>query len=391
MQVRSIGFAAVTAAITGIAPAAAADMPPAPILKAPPPATGGFWIGAEALVWSQKGDRLPPLVTTSPAGTPLAQAGVLGQPGTSVLFGSDSLDDRWRAGVRVRAGYWFDPAHTRGIEASGFVLDRNTTNFAANSGSNPILAQPFVDASTGLQNAVLVAFPGQSTGSVAASDTSRLFGAGAAYRMEFCKTCAFGSLSGIVGYRYLRLQDHLAVTGTAVALGGIIPAGTTISTTDRFRTANDFHGLDLGLKGEAVSGPWTLMWSAKVAVGGTFADVDIDGTNTIAVPAVAPVTSVGGVYAQPTNIGSHSSSRFSVVPELDANVSYRVNTHLRAFAGYSLLYWTGVVRPGGAIDSTINTSQLGGFPLIGAARPQARLDTTDYWAHGLNAGLVYEF
>src|ERR1043165_2093799 len=73
---------------------------------------GGFWIGAEYLNWTTKGDRLPALVTTSPAGTPAAQAGVLGAAGTEVLFGNESVQDSWRSGARVQGGYWFDPQHT---------------------------------------------------------------------------------------------------------------------------------------------------------------------------------------------------------------------------------------------------------------------------------------
>src|SRR5262249_55505933 len=201
----SLAVAAGVAAAAGIAPAAAADMP-APILKAPP-AAGAFWISAEALVWATKGDHLPALVTTSPDGTPQSQAGVLGQPGTAVLFGSDDINDRFRAGARVRAGYWFDPQHTRGIELHAFMLDRDATKFALGSGGSPILAQPFTDAVSGEQKAFLTAFPGNFSGSVAIDDTSRLFGAGAAYRTELCRACAFGSVSGVVGYRYLHLRD----------------------------------------------------------------------------------------------------------------------------------------------------------------------------------------
>ena len=88
---------------TGFVPANAADLPMKRIRKAsaPPPRYGGFWITGEYLNWSAKGDKLPPLVTTSPPGTPLAQAGVLGAPGTSVLFGDESVNDRWRSGASV--------------------------------------------------------------------------------------------------------------------------------------------------------------------------------------------------------------------------------------------------------------------------------------------------
>src|SRR5215472_432874 len=201
---RCIG-AAVTVALAafGLMPAGAADWPVNAIDKAPRPP---FWISAEHLLWSAKGDKLPPLVTTSPAGTPVPLAGVLGAPGTSVLFGNESINDRWRSGVRVSAGYWFDPLHTTGIEANFFLLNPTSTGFAASSNGNAILARPFVDATTGLPAA-------QLAGSLVVNDTSRLLGAGAAYRTEFCRSCAFGSVSGLIGYRYLHLRDGLAIAG----------------------------------------------------------------------------------------------------------------------------------------------------------------------------------
>src|SRR5580704_2583491 len=86
---------------------------------------GGFWIAAEYLLWSTKGDKLPPLITTSPAGTPAASAGVLGAPGTSILFGNGTVGDGGRSGARLRGGYWFDPQHSAGIEAQFFALGSN--------------------------------------------------------------------------------------------------------------------------------------------------------------------------------------------------------------------------------------------------------------------------
>jgi hypothetical protein len=376
-----------------LAPAAAADLKPKPLLKAPAPAPpSAFWIGAEYLLWSAKRDKLPPLVTTSPPGTPLAQAGVLGAPGTSVLFGDASTNDRWRSGARVRAGYWLDPQHSSGIEASVFILDRTSSGFAASSSGTPILAQPFIDASTGLPNAILIAFPGVSSGSIGISDPSRLFGAGADYRRELCRSCALGSVSALVGYRFLWLRDKLEIESMVVAAGNsAIPAGTIFATTDQFTTSNFFHGLDLGLTGDVGNGPWTLTWTAKLALGATIADVDINGDSTTTLPGAAPVTTAGGFYALPTNSGGFSSARFAISPELTAQLGYDVSPNVRVFAGYSLLYWTGLVRPGGTIDTTINTTQLGGLPLAGPARPLPQSNTTDYWAQGVNLGASYKF
>ena len=51
------------------------------------------WLGFDYLGWWAKGDKLPPLVSGSPAGTPRATAGVLGQPATTTLFGDRTVGE----------------------------------------------------------------------------------------------------------------------------------------------------------------------------------------------------------------------------------------------------------------------------------------------------------
>jgi hypothetical protein len=159
---RSISLAVVAILAAAVSPRAGAaefNAPP------PTPSSSGFWIGADYLNWSSRGDKLLPLVTTSPGGTPIAQAGVLGAPSTTVLFGNGRVADGWRSGVRVSGGYWFDPQHSEGIEAQVLFLGNESTEFSASSGGTPILAEPFTDAVSGMPNASLIAFPGTDSGS----------------------------------------------------------------------------------------------------------------------------------------------------------------------------------------------------------------------------------
>jgi len=102
-------------------------------------------------------------------------------------------------------------------------------------------------------------------------------------------------------------------------------------------------------------------------------------------------TASGGFLALPTNIGNFNNERFSVVPELNARIGYQFSPQLRAVVGYNFIYWTGVVRPGGVIDTTVNPTQIAPGPLVGAARPAPRADTSDFWAHGVSVGLSYNF
>src|SRR5436305_2644271 len=50
-------------------------------------APGQFWATADYLIAWMRGDNIPALVTTSPAGTDRAVAGTIGPSTTSVLFG----------------------------------------------------------------------------------------------------------------------------------------------------------------------------------------------------------------------------------------------------------------------------------------------------------------
>jgi len=382
---RRLAIAIITAGSTVVFAqvASAADLPvkgPAP----PPQAGGSFWAEAEYLYWQTKGDKLPALVTTGSSAV-LATAGVLGAPDTSVLFGQSTVNQDWRSGVRVRAGYWFDPARTVGIEAHFFGLENISTDFFASSNGEPVLARPFFNTTSNAQDAQLIAFPGLTAGQVSASETSHLLGAGIAFRKRLCDVCAVGPVTGIVGYRYLRLKDQLGISSSANSLQFGLSA-----ESDQFETRNEFHGLDLGVTGHMTNGPWRFDWLAKVALGGTFTNIAVNGSTVLTTGGVT-TTAPGGLLALPTNMGSFNDQRFSVVPELNARIGYQFSPQLRAVVGYNFTYWTGVVRPGGVIDTTVNPTQLPPGLLVGVARPAPRADTSDFWAHGVSVGLAYNF
>ena len=382
MRHLSLAFISIISVVAHTQIAAAADIPvktPAPA----PQAGGSFWAEAEYLYWQIKGDKLPALVTTGPD-TLIATAGVLGAPGTSVLFGQSTVNQDWRSGVRVRAGYWFDPARTTGIEAHFFGLENASTDFFASSDGTTVLARPFFNAPINAQDAQLIAFPGLVAGQVSAGETSHLLGAGIAFRKRLCEACALGPVAGIIGYRYLRLKDQLGISSFSSA------PGSTFAVSDEFETRNEFHGLDLGVAGHMVNGPWRFDWLAKVAVGGTFTNIAVNGSSVNNIGGVI-TAAPGGLLALPTNMGNFNNERFSVVPELNARIGYQFSPQLRAVVGYNFIYWTGVVRPGGVIDTTVNPTQLPPGPLVGTARPAPRADTSDFWAHGVSVGLAYNF
>jgi hypothetical protein len=388
LKALSIGAALLAATLLVAPHASAADLP----VKAPAKtiAFNPFWAEADLIGWTVKGDRLPPLVTTSPAGTPLAQAGILGFPTTTVLFGDSSVNGGWRPGGRLTAGYWFDPSRSRGVEASVFGLGDISTGFNANSNTTPFIARPFFNTSINAQDAIAVAFPGVTTGNIAINETSRFYGAGALYRQNIG---AWGNMrvSALAGYRYLHVSDDLSIaTQTTVVGGGFIPAGTVFAVSDSFRSHSDFHGVDLGLAGEWQRDRWTLEWRGKVALGGNINNSSVNGTSSITLGGVT-TNSVGGLLALSSNIGNASQTRFAVVPELSLKVGYQIAPQWRLFAGYDALYWTDVQRAGGLIDTTVNPNLIPPTAPGGPQRPMPVFNTSALWAQGFNFGVRYGF
>jgi hypothetical protein len=359
-----------------------------------------LWVSGEYLLWWIKDSALPPLVTTSPAGTPRELAGVLGAPGTAVLLGGSSLDNQERSGGRVALGVWLDPAQRWALETNFFYLAQRTVHFNAGSGGTPILARPIFDVTAGQESSELVAFPNLLAGRIAVSATSRFWGLEENLRGTLFQssgpygTCYRVGLLG--GFRYLRLDEGLGINESLqVAPGVPMSGGSSILVSDQFGTHNSFYGGQLGAMLEMRRGRWYGDLMGKVALGMTHQVVNINGSTSFAVPGGPTVVQPGGLLALPTNIGHYSRDLFGVVPEVGLKIGYQVTPHVRAFVGYSLLYWNDVARPGNQIDRVVNVSQL---PMVlgtpaGAVppRPAFAFHGTDFWAQGVSLGLEFRY
>jgi hypothetical protein len=343
----------------------------------------------EYLMWWGRGQNIPPLVTTSPVGTPQAQAGLLGLPTTTTLFGDEEIQNRLRSGGRITVNHRLDGGDIVGGRFWG--LENARTDFFATSATNPILARPFFNTQLPGEDAVLLSFPGLTTdGSVAVHSGNELLGADLWFRRSLAQDSCF-QMDWLAGYQFVRMNDSLFITDSATDIaGGVVPIGTIISTSDNFRTSSEFHGGTLGLVIENQYGPWQLDLLAKIAIGSMHQTVNVSGSTTITQPALAPVTTAGGLLAQGTNSGIRSRNRFAYIPEVNLNLGYRLSDQLTFTMGYSFLYLSDVVVAGGQIDRTINLSQNPG-PIVGPVRPAPLLSGTDYWAQGLSLGADYRF
>ena len=195
----------------------------------------------------------------------------------------------------------------------------------------------------------------------------------------------------IGGFRYLDLDEGLELTEVSQFNPGPALNGTTQASSDRFRTHNQFYGGQIGAELELHQGRFFIDLYGKVAVGSMNENVTINGTTVLTTAAGLSMARPGGVYAQPSNIGSYTRSEVAAIPEVGVNVGYQLTTHLRASVGYSFLYISEVVRPGDQIDRSVNTSQQNAAGLVGPARPLFAFNPTDFWAQGINFGLEFRY
>lgn len=359
-----------------------------------PPEYCHFYVRAEYLAWWFTGDSLPPLVTTSPASTPRPQAGVLGEPTTSVLFGDETVSDGLNSGARFVFGMCVSP--TARIEGEWFGFGSQTTSFSSASDGSTILARPFFNLVTDAQDANIVAYPNQLAGTINASVSSQLMGAGihASYLLNYCESCdRYTRLDFLYGFRYLGFYERLGINSSATSIDPFspIPVGTTLDLSDRFSASSNFFGANLGAMVERRTGRWYLTAVGWLGIGGTSQQVAINGSTTVTQPDGDSDESDGGLLALPTNIGKYNESQFTVVPQLELKAAYLLSPNLRLTVGYDLIYWSNVVRAADQVDLNVNPSQSGDEPLIGPAGPLFTMHQSDLFIHGISTGLEWRY
>ncbi len=369
-----------------------------------------IWGDLEYLWWSMKGMNLPPLVTTSPDGTPSAQAGVLGGPGTAVLFGASDVFDGARDGLRLRLGAWLGAQKRLGLAAEYFTLEDDQLLFSDASSGGDIIARPFYDVDPSLDPAAgptsrLISYPGLAAGSVEAAAANSLESFGvhlrgnilcrSGVRYHPCRSNA-GAQPGfrldlLGGYRYLGLDDSLVIRDVATVWAPDQRLDSS-AVTDSFATSNEFQGGEIGLSGEYYRNRWCFDGLAKLALGRTQEQVDIRGS-TVSSGGGAVTTFEEGLLALDTNIGSYSRKQTGVLLEFGVTVGYLLAQNLQVTCGYTILYWPHVVRAGDQVDLNVNGSYLptSAVPPAGPARPAFAFQEASFWAQGLSLGLDYRW
>lgn len=358
---------------------------------------GKYWVAAEYIYWTTSGNRIPALASTSPVGTPRANAGVIGDPSTTILYGNQSINNDWRSGFRVRSGMWFDDCQTCGIESDFFYLARShdKATFNCDGTGRPIVMRPFFNVNENRQDTQLVCFPDVLKGQLSVDSKSSLWGTSTnLIKNIHCDPC--GRLDFLLGYRYLNLTDDLKINEDLTSLAGAtnVAPGTRFQIEDRFRTENNIHAAYLGLAWERRFSHYFVNLRSTVGLGWNHEVTEISGSTTITPPAPGVAqTYAGGLLSQPSNIGRYTNNQFVVVPSGQIKFGVQLTEHARAYVGYDFLYVSNVVRSGDQIDLRVNTNQIAPSTGLGggAALPAPTGRKTDFWAHGASIGLEFRF
>lgn len=363
------------------------DKGPAPVTRVTtePANRASIYGSAEYLLWWIRKSNNPALVTSGdPADTP---TGALGQPGTRVLFGDDRTGPGAMSGGRFTLGVWLGNDQAWALEGTFLFLAQRSRNFGftgtgdAGTGSLNI---PFLNADTGLEDAFQIALPGNQSGSINVRSAHRLEGAEVNLRTILSET-ACARVSFIGGFRYFGLHESLGMENRA----DFFPLAIGVNTffTDSFGTRNQFYGGQVGLDTEFVRGNWVVNVKGKVALGSVNQTVSVSGLTTNTDPINGVVTTPGGLFTAPSNLGDHGRSVFAVVPELGVTVGYQLNQNWTATLGYTFIYVSSVVRPGDQMDRGINFTPPGAGP----TRPAFGFNSSDFWTQGVSVGLQYRY
>jgi hypothetical protein len=366
-----------------------------------------FWGGFDYLMWWDKKGPMPPNFLTT-GSVKDAIPGALGQPNTHVIYASPTVDFYHAQGLRVTAGGWFDADQWLGLEGSGFLLEKRTRIFRAKSdgSGNPLFAFAHFDPlPKGTPDSFIASEPrggktGPFSGAVAFDTDTQLYGAEANFVHALIWTPGF-RVRLLGGFRYLDLDEHLALffqrttlgSATNPFLGKTFPSSLELAD-DSFQVHNQFYGPQLGLDGQYFWGQFFVSMGGKLAVGPTHETLTISGSSTLQ-PFKKPAQSaVGGLFAQPSNIGRYENDSFTLVPQVQTRLGWQPLPWVRGWVGYDFLYWSQVIRPGSQVDLRVDPAQVPTDPRftgVHSSSPHPVFSRTDFWTQGISFGVELTF
>jgi hypothetical protein len=346
----------------------------------------------------------------------------------SAAFGNPSINFSSQNGGRIAFGFWVDSEQTWGLEARGELVERGVDNFATISG---IAANPFV-INTGLApttttivapgaaggNGVTtvmqgspVVFVRQTHSSLVGNADNEFYSGELNARGVFLRLGCV-DFGGLVGFRYLRYEEGLAIATNATL---IMPAGVaqtpasiaadtfsqnlTFGTTDRLRVTSQFFGEQTGLDIDFKFGSFFLDVRGILGLGDMHQEAQVAGTTRVinndpAHPTPASTFTTGGLLSGPGDQGFHSRDRFAYLPEVNGRFGCQLTSWFRCWVGYDALVIAHAASAStSTVTNTLNTTVTVGNSTnnVNVAQPVFRFQDRDEWIQGLTFGCEFRY
>ncbi len=336
---------------------------------------GRLWFEAEYLAWASSKTEVPTLINevTNSLETP--------------AFISGAIHDEIRSGGRLTWGYWFTPEHQTAIQVNFFEIDGHNLRYAGPATGTTVKRAVTSGSAWQVEPQPFAKYPELEFQSLTARSDMDLLGTELLWRQVWRGT-GTSRCDWLAGYRYVRLYDGLSLSESWATPDDSTDNALDIDAlrVDDLNSKNEFHGGELGLIGRWWGCRWAVQTLGKIAIGGTRTTTRLAATETIAVgnsltvnTLTDPTTDAGRTLVYPSSTNQYAQSQFAAVAELGLRVEYAMTKQCRASLGYSLMYWSRVARVLDAIS-----------PMAGISSEFA-FHNDDFWAHGLTAGLQYDF
>lgn len=311
----------------------------------------------------RKGDVLPALAETGPAGGP-----------TALAFGQERVLQDMTVGGRLTIGTWLDAHQCRSLVFRGWGTGRESFRFALSSTGAEQISRPFFNTLAGEPDNFEVAGDGVGlndgvAGNLTIRGSNEVYGGDLAIRHLWLADFG-GRIDVIYGYQHLQMRDRLNIHSESMVPGG------PISLSDDFRADNRFHGGQFGLAARYREGCWSFDGLIKTAVGSNRRIARRSGDSN---PPIGPA----GLLVGPTNEGLIRDSTLSWVPELNATIGWRYTRDLDLTFGYHLVAMTNALQSSGMIDTNVDPD--------GNTAPAADLRFNTFYVQGIHFGLQYVY
>lgn len=359
----------------------------------------GYWVEADFLLWWRKGRRFPPLVTrvvpAFPSPTNPAVANSLTTDEAPVVFGGGPIEEHVQPGGRLDFGLWIDARRHFGMGARFAAVGDSPVSFTDSSDGTVVgIGRPFFDTFANLNNALIVAGgdndpmrTNASSGRISIDTNSEMLAGDVYYRLLLHQNGRMRT-DIIFGYQFGRIDENLNVSAfTSNPLIG------SWEHRDTFAVENEYHGGHFGLQGDFRYGRWGLEMLAKFAFGNMHQTVQIEGVGEFRDLGGNPFPTSGLLAQASTNAGTHIQDRFSFMEDVKVAIAYWPSSRFKISAGYSLMYWSSVVRPGEHIDYGVDGRILldPTNPPANAVRPAFSFRPVGFFIHGMNLSMEYRF